>query len=264
MPDEVVKQTASRLPKGILDPGDPANSHANRVGYWLRNKLLPVLGPIHSATNPVSVGDDGFTIPGWLNAGVTGSVLGAGLGGLSGLLLGNPMKHALVGAGIGGLGLGGLGYMRGNPDWAQDMGFDVRRGDNALRYDKENPLTDLSTEEQELKLTKESMFKVAYGMSNAGSDIVRKLYRDTELTLRQKQELASQVNNLNNSELQRLDQMVRGAIGGGVGYLVAKYLLGLGKFGTILTTIVSGLASSRFGGGAPSRPSDSMGRPYYM
>jgi len=253
-----IEQTAANR---LTDKGDVANSKANQFGYWLRGKVLPNLKFLHDSTN------DNKYMPGWASAGITGSVLGAGLGGLAGMFTGSPGRGALLGAGIGGLGMGALGFMRNNPEWAQDMGMALRRGEKAESYDAKNPLSDLTPEEQAedlLTLNKQSMHKIAYGLNSSGDDVIRKLYRDTELTLRQKQELTNQVGNLNANELQRLNQMIRGAVGGGVGFVVAKYLLGLGKFGTVLTTIVSGLASARFGSPTPSRPTDSLGRPYYM
>ena len=81
----------------------------------------------------------------------------------------------------------------------------------------------------------------------------------------QKQHLANEVRYLDSSKQRQLDQIVSGAFGGGIGFLVAKYLLGMGKFSTVLTTIISGLTAANFGGGPKPKPThDQWGKKYYM
>jgi len=260
---------SQRLPKGLNSGVELADSPANRLGAWTHHKVMPTLmGPLYRSTKDIKVND--VSIPGWANSMATGGLVGAGLGGLIGAFSGNAGKGALIGGGLGSLGLGGLGFMLRNKDWSSKIPFvgglfkDKFDFDNAMEADENAPLDRRTTEEQEEDLLKENHVKIAYGLSSS-NDVIAKIYRDTELTLRQKQELANQVQYLNAQQTRRLNQLVGGAMGGGVGYLVAKYLLGLGKFGTLLTTIVSGLASARGAGGAPPKsPYDNLGRPYYM
>ena len=89
------------------------------------------------------------------------------------------------------------------------------------------------------------------------SDVVSAIYSEpsTHLSLRQKQQLSQEIQGLSPYELKRLLTLIRGAGGAGVGFLIAKYLLGLGKRSTILSMIVGGIAgamSSFPGGGRPT------------
>lgn len=251
-------------------PGDITSSPAHQLGSWLGKKTPKLLQPLYDASGKTKFrygnnSEDVFEVPGWLGNMGVGGLAGAGLGALAGLLTGNAGKGALIGGGVGALGLGALGYMKDNPRWGEKFGLKPLRGSSAIKADVDSGVSGGSTESQEDDLIeKYGMHKVAYGQS-MGDPVTAKLYRDTELTLRQKQELANQVSYLNAQQKRRLNQMIGGAVGGGIGMIVAKYLLGLGKFGSILTTIVSGLAGARMGGGAaPRSPYDSMGRPYYM
>jgi hypothetical protein len=240
----------AELEKGFSSPGELQASKTNAAGAWLGKSVPKLLSPVAGAMKG-----------GWLSSLGLGGLGGAAIGGLAGYMMGNTGKGALLGGGIGALGMSGLGYAVRNPDWASKMGLKLRRGSQASNADKDMGFPDLSSQEKYLENKFE---KKAYGHTSSGP-IVSKIYRDSELTLRQKQELASQVGYLNEQQTRRLNQMVGGAFGSGVGMLIAKYLLGLGKFGTILTTIVSGLASARMAGGSkPKSPYDSMGRPYYM
>ena len=233
--------------------GDLASNPAHKAGIWLGDNVPKLLAPFHKATQ------DSKHIPGWLGGIGMGGLAGAGLGGLVGAFTGNTLKGALLGGGLGALGLSALGYVNRNPKWAESLGLKQPTGVRALKthpYDNE-------AQEDEL-IEKYGMVKSAYG-DTMGNPIIARIYRDNELTLTQKQELATQVGYLNAQDKRRLNQIIGGAFGGGVGMLVAKYLLGLGKFSTILTTIVSGLAGAMMSGGrAPKSPYDSRGRPYYM
>lgn len=245
-------------------PGDLSTDKTNQLGVWLGNNAPKLLSPFARAVRPIHFKygqkpGEQFTSPWYVNSPVMGGLAGAGIGGLVGMFTGNTGKGALLGGLLGGLGLTGLGAMRNNPDWASKLGLVQRRGVDAL-----NASPNTVVDDEQSIMNKYGMQKVAYGMTH-GDPVTAKIYRDTALTLRQKNELATQVGYLNAQQKRRLNQLVAGAFGGGVGMLVAKYLLGLGKFGTILTAIVSGLsAASAFGGRSPKAPYDSMGRPYYM
>jgi len=227
--------------QGVNLPGnlhsDPAYNLGSRIGNFAPKLLSPFT--LAAKKSP------------YFGAGV-GALTGAGIGGLLSYLRGGKLgKGALIGGLIGGAGLGGLGYYRNNPiNWSSFNNHSKRK--NNLVSD-ENSL-----------IEKYGMYKKAYGLSH-GDDVTSKIYRDTSLTLRQKNELATQVNYLNQQQKSRLSQLLAGAFGGGIGMIVAKYLLGLGKFGTILTAIVSGVgAASTFGSRSGKSPFDRRGRPYYM
>ena len=253
--------------KGYTLPGVLADSKANAAGAWFGDNVGKLLRPFYLATRGTKFKygpglDSNVRLPGWLGGAGLGSAVGAGAGGLFGLLTGKDIgSSALTGAALGGIGLGGIGYTQGdNPDWATKLGLKRKRGIDALNADPDT----LGVDEEYIMNKYGSIQKSAFGLSH-GDPVTAKIFRDTALTLRQKQELASQVGYLNDQQKRRLNQLVGGAFGGGVGMLVAKYLLGLGKFGTILTTIVSGLAGARMAGGRASKsPYDNLGRPYYM
>jgi hypothetical protein len=256
----------SQIQKGFSSPGELHSSKANAAGAWLGKNVPKILSPVATALKDTkylygSGANDSVTVPGWLSSLGLGGLGGAALGGLAGYMTGNTGRGALIGGGLGALGLSGLGYTVRNPDWASKLGLTMRRGRQARDADASMGFPNLSDQERYLENKFE---KKAYGHTSSGP-IIAKIYRDNELTLRQKQELASQVGYLNEQQTRRLNQIVGGAFGSGIGMLIAKYLLGLGKFGTILTTIVSGLAGVRMAGGRkPKSPYDSMGRPYYM
>ena len=256
------------------------DSNSYHLGNWMQQTLGPsVFGPIRNATKARG------SFPGWGNAMLTGGLAGATLGGLYNKYLndGSFGRGAGWGALGGSLGLMALGGMMSGPEWSSKIplvgnllspkrpgtGSDPDKKPSAWVSGRQgHALTDLTHAEQRKELMeKNNSIKAAAWGSAGGStnDIARKLYQDTSLTLMQKQELANQVRYLDANQARRLSQLVGGAFGSGIGYLVAKYLLGLGKFGTILTTIVSGLSGIGISSGPKPKPThDSMGRPYYL
>jgi len=248
-------------PLNLLAPdGRMGSSASHELGVFARDKVLaPIIRPFYNATR------DSEHLPGWANSLATGGLAGAAIGALVNKLRGGSAgKGALWGAGIGSLGLGALGYMSRNEDWASKIpGIG---GMFANRNTLDNPkipqvgiqgatFTDKTPEEQSQALLK----------SSSTMEVISKIYNDHALTLMQKQHLANEVRYLDTSKQRQLDQIVSGAFGGGIGYLVAKYLLGMGKFSTVLTTIISGLTAANFSGGPKPKPThDQWGRKYYM
>ena len=246
--------------------GDLSSSMANQAGSWLGNNVPKVFSPLYNSTKDTKYkyghGDsDHISVPGWLSSLGMGGLAGAGIGGLLGAFRGNAGKGALIGGGLGALGLSGLGYMNRNPNWAESLGLKAPTGSRAIAASPDT----LASQEKSLMSNKSAnLIKRAYGLSH-GDPVTAKIYRDSQLTLRQKGELATQVSYLNAQQKSRLSRMISGAMGAGVGVIVAKFLLGMGKYSTILTALVSGLAGASIGGSRKLKsPYDNMGRAYYM
>ena len=240
------------------------------LGRWLNQGASKVVGPLMRATKDVEtpVGK----IPGGLNALVTGGALGGLTGAIINKLRGGSFgRGAAWGAGIGALGLGAVGHMASGDDWAQrtpilNMFVPPKNPSNIAGQDKPFTPGGKAPGKTYDQIREGLPKKAAWGHSGGGdtSAITSKIYRDAKLTLMQKQELANQVKSLNAQQVNRLNMLVGSAWGGGVGLIIAKYLLGLGKFGTILTTIASGLMGASMNR-TPSKPSQDMyGRSYYM
>jgi hypothetical protein len=270
-----------KVPAPLKNPlsGKLEDSNAYGLGRWLNQKALPkITGPLLRATKDVDIG--GTTIPGGLNALLTGAGVGAVGGGLINKLRGGSFgRGAAWGAGIGGLGLGALGHMTSGDDWAErtpvlNMFVSPKKPSNIAGHSKpitpggSTPVRTYDEVSDGLpRFEKNNSYKqAAWGHSSGAntSAITSKIYRDAKLTLMQKQELTNQVKSLNAQQANRLSMLVGGAMGGGVGLIIAKYLLGLGKFGTILTTIASGLMGAGMSRSQGKPTHDMYGRQYYM
>lgn len=246
---------------------DMASSPSHELGVFTRDNILaPVIRPFYQATQ------DSKHVPGWANSLATGGLAGAAIGAIVNKLRGGSAgKGALWGAGIGSLGLGALGYMSRNKNWGSDIpliGGLFKKPDTLS--DPSNPqisrtgrkLTPLTPDQQSQSLAKEASMDKSAMMDQK---IFSKIWNDNALTLMQKQHLANEVRYLDESKKRQLNQIVSGAFGGGIGFLIAKYLLGMGKYSTVLTTIISGLTAANFGGGPKPRPTnDQWGKKYYM
>ena len=85
-------------------------------------------------------------------------------------------------------------------------------------------------------------FSFAFAGNDTGSNpfdsINNKLMRDINLSFTQKSQLANMVANLPIEKARELDSMLSGAIGAGIGVLIAKYLLNLGFGGSTLFAIL--------------------------
>lgn len=241
--------------------GRMSSSPSHELGVFARDKVIgPILRPFYNATR------DSKHLPGWANSLATGGLAGAAIGALANKLRGGSLSTgALWGAGIGSLGLGALGYMSRNEDWASKLPLigGMFADPNTLNNPnipqvgiQGSAFTDKTPEQQSQSLLEKS---------SSTMEVISKIYNDHALTLMQKQHLANEVRYLDSSKQRQLDQIVSGAFGGGIGFLVAKYLLGMGKFSTVLTTIISGLTAANFGGGPKPKPThDQWGKKYYM
>ena len=254
------------------------DSAANGFGKWITQKALPkVINPVMGATKAVETPMG--TVPGWANALATGGVGGALAGGLWNKFVnkGTFGRGAAWGAGIGAAGLGALGHVTSGKDWLQrtpilKMFATPPKSNIAGHRLPMGPGGSIGNKTNDeirggLPAKSGSLKEAAWGQSGGAniSTITRKIFQDTKLTLMQKQELTNQVKYLNAQQASKLNMLVGSAWGGGVGLVIAKYLLGLGKFGTILTTIASGLlGASMSRGQAPKPTHDKYGTPYYM
>ena len=234
----------------------PGSLQANPL-YWAGK------GSREFIANPVLKPLIGSLSSGPLTSATLGALGGSGIGGLLGLVrggLGDVIPGMLTGAGVGGLGLGGLsallhknssptGLLSGGlPSWGFDRSY-------------ENPFTSHST-----FMKSSSVKKAQFGSGTrmppgqvvpTSGDVVSNIYQQPSaiLSLRQKQELSNQVSLLTPYQQDRLSQLLRGATGAGIAYIVAKYLLSLGKRSTIISVILGGIAGAMSGGnsGGPAR-----------
>jgi uncharacterized membrane protein len=165
---------------------------------------------------------------GYLSPMVNGAIIGASLGTLSGV---KKKKKNIGSSALWGAGLGGL-------------------AGTALAWGLEKGLQKKSN----------------YGMgSNDESEILRKLYDDTSLNMTQKQALANEVSRLDAQSKSRLSQLLYTLAGGSVGVVVAKYLLGMGKFSTILTALAAAAVGAMVGQPGDTKPThDQFGNQYYI
>jgi len=289
MPD-----TASNAPappaRPYVDPvfRSPLQRHGDNNAYafgrWAGDTVMPGIGgPMYRATQPAG------GVPGWLNGMLTYGAGGAVAGGLwNKYVRGGDFGTGAAWGGLGG-GLGGLaaGHVLSGSDWAQRLplvgGFlaskdTVPQGGNIPTTATGVPLGKQTYDQikeslpaldgQQTKTSSTALVKQggAWGSGEGGTDqVLKKIYMDTALTLMQKQELSNQVRYLDANQARRLNQLLSGAIGSGVGLLVAKYLLGMGKFSTILSTIIGGVMGLGMGSGSAPKPThDKYGRPYYL
>ena len=208
------------------------------------------------AVNPALKPLVGSLDSGPMTSAALGALGGSGIGGLIGLIrggLGDVIPGMLTGAGVGGASLGGLSALLhknksstgildgGLPSWG-------------LSRDYENPFT-AHANMMKSSAVKKAQFgsgtKMAPGQVVPNQpDIIANIYRQpsTLISLRQKQELSSQISLLTPYQQDRLSQLLRGATGAGIAYIVAKYLLSLGKNSTIISVILGGIAGAMTGG----------------
>jgi hypothetical protein len=81
----------------------------------------------------------------------------------------------------------------------------------------------------------------------ADNKVLGGIYSDSALTYGQKEFLRGEVMGLASSDpraFKQLEMILRGAMGAGVGLLIAKFLLKLGKKSTLLTMIIGGAAGA--------------------
>ena len=97
-------------------------------------------------------------------------------------------------------------------------------------------------------LNKTELKKVSNVLSQPlDTEILNSIRRDMSLNYSQKRELSSLVSNLSPHETTELSSVLKSTIGGGVGYIVAKYLLDLGITGKIILSLIGAVTGSLFG-----------------
>jgi hypothetical protein len=210
------------------------------------------------AINPILKPVAGSVHAGPATAAALGALGGSGIGGLTGLIrggLGDLIPGMLAGAGVGGLGLGALSALMHKNDSSEGIlggGLDSW----GLSKDYQNPFL-AHADMMKSSSVKKAQFGAGMRMGPgqvvpSQPDIVANIYRQPSviLSLRQKQELSNQVSLLTPYQLDRLSQLLRGAAGAGVAYIISKYLLSLGKKSTIISVILGGIAGAMTGGGS--------------
>lgn len=161
---------------------------------------------------------------------LTGAGIGAGLGAGIGFLRGNASKGALLGAGSGGL----LIYLLNRLAQYRDNQINATYGKRA------------------------SVKQSFYGMTETNPEdlIESKIQSDTTLPSWMRSQLLQFIPQLSDSEARSLASLLRSSAGGGVGYVVAKYLLGLGFTGRVLSALAGAYLGFMIGG----LPNNSQGQ----
>lgn len=207
------------------------------------------------AANPVLKPIVGSLSSGPMTSAALGALGGSGIGGLVGLVrggLGDVIPGMMAGAGIGGAGLGGLSaliHKNSSPTGLLSGGLDSW----GFNRNYENPFTAHDTMMKSSFVKKAQfgaglMARPGHVVPNRG-EVVANIYSQPSalLSLRQKQELSNQVSLLTPYQQDRLSKLLRGATGAGVAYIIAKYLLSLGKRSTIISVILGGIAGAMTG-----------------
>lgn len=166
--------------------------------------------------------------------------LGAALGGLGGLSLGaikslggaespNYKRNALIGSLIGTLLGSGYGYLR-NYDFNQ-----------AKKYGSYKKAFALPFQSSMFPNTSFNSFGGINNISSVFNNISNKIMNDYNLDINQKYELVSYIKQQPPDILEALNKLANAAAGAGIGYLIANYLLGMGRRGNIVMAILGGV-----------------------
>lgn len=177
------------------------------------------------------------------------ALLGGGLGAGAGFLAHkDPVVTGLAGAGLASLlGLGARSLMRRH------------RSQAAQDYETSlNPVRTPTLEQLKAKENQELKRAATYVDSNEDPlmYIRGRLLTEGSLDAAQKARYIQQLNLLSPFQLDALAQALRAVVGGGVGYLVARFLLGAGSFGRLLGAGVGAM----IGGGMSGLPTNSFGQ----
>lgn len=181
-----------------------------------------------------------------MRSGLAGAALGGMLGAGSSLLTGAPVgRGAATGAGMG----------------ATAMLLASLYAQNRLNR------TNFRQVPPDPEPWKKSAF---YAMSNDSQDLQQKLISDPSMSMMDKNTLLQYVQKLSSQQQAELSHLIGGALGAGVGVLIARYLLHLGVGGSALMGIIGGAVGNQwatprnaFGQGQDSSR-DPFGQPRFV
>lgn len=164
----------------------------------------------------------------------TAALLSALLGAAGGAGFGlttrrDPLMWGLLGAGVGGLGGYGINQLM--------RARDARRRRQA-----------------------ELLSKTAFYVSNEQDPmqyIQQRLFEDGSTSTGQKVQMVQQLRNLPQQDLMTLADLLRTAVGGAIGYIIARFLMRFGGIGTAVMTGLGGLIGA--GTGGPRIPKNMLG-----
>lgn len=196
-------------PRGTLG-ASPAYQLGRAVGPYVKPKLRGLIKNFDSSP---------------LNAGLMGSGLGAGLGGLISLIRGgNPISGALTGGLSGGLALMLLRALSGYATNEKNLGF----GNKYIGDTFKNPI---------------NLFKSASVYGSGGgrtADILNNIYR-SPIPPQIMSSLAGDVNRLNARQTNKLKSLLAGATGATAAFIIAKFLFNMGIKTSAVMAILGGL-----------------------
>lgn len=190
----------------------------------------------------------------------------------------STLAHALIGTIIGGL--GGVGYniydkFKANPT-SQGLFSDILKGTLAglfsgglygyLKHRHNDHLKKYSSYRKKIAFAipsypfiNNNLYTSSYTPSFNNDKlnvIINKIMSDNNLQFNQKNELVNYIKQQPNNSIEDIYKLVTVAAGSGIGYLISNYLLGMGKTGNILFSILGGLIANRY-----NKPSN-VDKPY--
>lgn len=160
----------------------------------------------------------------------------------------------LAGAGLGGLLGAGVGLARGDSPGQSAL---LGAGGLGLVVFLLNRLAQMRDRQANTAYPKQSSKSAFYSMGDPGqsadplAEVSSKLFSDFSLSSTARAELLKLLPQLSASEAKSLSTAVRSASGAGIGYLVARFLLGLGFTGRVLMSL-AGAYSGFMSGGNPT------------
>ena len=156
----------------------------------------------------------------------------------------NTLNTALIGAALGSAAGLGHGLVSDSPGRSAAIGAIVGAGGATL-------LSKII----EMRQRKKYAF-YAMGDSNPVQAIQTKLFQDMSLSGSEKSGLMGLVARLGPTEQNNLSSVLRGTIGASIGFVIARYLAGMGMTGSILMSILGGGIGSQ----ASGLPTNAMGQ----
>lgn len=195
-------------------PGDERNSFSWELGQSLRREMQNT----HSSVKKFFSDPVGGTM-GAAALGAGGLALASWLGDKFGYNMPSPTSAALVGAGL-------------------SSGFYWWLAEAKRRAREQKQMKDML-----LNKSGSVMKKKATLYHDPRNFILEKLQRDTQLSMSDKAMLAGKIRSMSLPDASALEKTVRGALGAGVGMIIARYF-GLGVMGTLMGGALGAVASN--------------------
>lgn len=222
--DTIINEELAKVPEKV-----EASKHYNLNNKSVLDKLYNKSK--NKITDILLKSYNNGTLPLLLTTGSFGSILGSlvALGTTASQYLGgnpnpNILKNLLIGSSLGTLAgsIYGLNYKHKKDQKKKYASYKFIKRSFAIYPPYSNNLFDTD-------------------INAAFNRVSSKILSDNNLSIFQKNELINYIKQQPSSILQDLDKLTGAAIGGGIGYLIANYLLGMGKRGNIIMSILGAI-----------------------